>query len=230
MGVSQNAANAYALFKKVKKIRTYGKLVKESVDDDTQPGGLMKLGIRSALEIAGKLIGTSLTSHPYFTYHKVHLEALAQALNASSNLDKAREAFNRAIRSADSSASLTNALQDYQFRKNGLKLTYMLIAGSLQLLRDRGINPQAARDISAAGQTPESLQAVTDQNIYEWRANWCALFLESVQLLAMAEVESRATEAAMQMFNQKMKALAAIWEGSPPTGCKRIDSGRNSIE
>jgi hypothetical protein len=209
MGVSQNAADAYALFKKVKKIRTYGKLVKESINEDTRPGAVMKLGIRAMLEIAGKALGTSLTSHPYFTYHKAHLEALAQALNASSNLDKAREALDRAIHSADASASLTKALVDYQSRKNGLKFTYsMFIAGSLLLLRDRTTNPQAARDISSAGQTPESLQAVTDQGIYEWRANWCELYLDSVQLLAMGQVELRATEAAMQKFEEKMKALS----------------------
>jgi hypothetical protein len=210
MGVSQNAADAYSLFKKVKKIRTYGKLVKESIDEDTRSGALMKLGIRAMLEIAGKALGTSLTSHPYFTYHKVHLEALAQALNASSNLDKAREALNLAIRSADASASLTKALVDYEHRKNALKFTYtVFIGGSLMLLRDRGTNPQAARDISSAGQTPESLQAVTDQSIYEWRARWCELFLDSVELLAMAQVELRATEAAMQKFDEKMKALSS---------------------
>lgn len=210
MGVSIDASDAYTLFKKAKKIRTYGKLVKESVNEDTRTGALMKLGIRGMLEIAGKALGTSLTSHPYFTYHKVHLEALAQALNATSNLDKAREALDRAVRSADATASLTKALGTYQFRKNGLKLTYAaFIAGSVTLLREYATNPQASRDITAAGHTPQSLQAVTDQNIYEWRANWCQLFLESVELLAMAQVEFRATEAAMEKFNQKMKAMAA---------------------
>ena len=210
MGVSIDASDAYTLFKKAKKIRTYGKLVKESVNEDTRTGALMKLGIRGMLEIAGKALGTSLTSHPYFTYHKVHLEALAQALNATSNLDKAREALDRAVRSADATASLTKALGTYQFRKNGLKLTYAaFIAGSVTLLREYATNPQASRDISAAGHTPQSLQAVTDQNIYEWRANWCQLLLESVELLAMAQVEFRATEAAMEKFNQKMKAMAA---------------------
>lgn len=209
MSVPMSASDAYTLFKKGKKIRTYYKLVKESVDEDTRPGALMKLSIRGMLEVGGKLLGASLTSHPYFTYHKVHLEALAQALNASSNLDKAREALDRAIRSADAANSLTRALVDYQSRKNGLKLTYWLIAGSLSLLRERATNPQAARDIASAGQTPESLQAQTDQSIYEWRALWCQLYLESVQLLAMAQVELRATQAAMDRFNQKMKAMAA---------------------
>lgn len=209
MGISQTAATAWSLFKKGKKIRTYGKLVKESIDEDTRPGGLMKLGIRGMLEIAGKALGTSLTSHPYFTYHKAHLEALAQALNASSNLDKARDALNSAIRSADSAASLAKTLADYQSRKNALRLVYtMFIASSLNLLRNRA-DPQSARDIKDAGQTPESLQAITDQNIYEWQARFCELYLESVQLLAMADVELKSTEAAMKNFDSKMKALAS---------------------
>jgi hypothetical protein len=210
MSITKKAADAYSLFKKAKKIRTYGKLVRESIDEDTRSGALMKLGIRAMLDIASKAIGTSLTSHPYFTYHKVHLEALAQALNASSNLDKAEEALNRAIRSADASASLRKALDDYEHRKNGLKFSYsVFISGSLFLLRDSKTNPQAARDIRDAGQTPESLQATTDQSIYEWRAMWCDLYLDSVQLLGMAEVELRATQAAMQKFNEKMKALSS---------------------
>ncbi len=209
MGVSQKAADAYSLFKKIKKIHSYGKLVKESIDDDTRSGALMKLGIKGMLEIAGKALGTSLTSHPYFTYHKVHLEALAQALNASSNLDKAREALDRAIRSADAAGALSRDLDSYEHRKNAQKFNYsFFIAGSLTLLRDRGTNPQAARDMADAGQTPQSLQATTDQMIYEWRARWCELYLDSVQLLAMAQVELRATEAAMQKFDAKMKALS----------------------
>src|SRR5215468_4702456 len=106
--------------------------MKEAVNEETRPGALMKLGIRGMLEVAGKVMGTSLTSHPYFTYHKIHLEVLAQSLNASSNHDMALEALNRAIRSADAAAALSQALTDYQSSKNGLKLIYfMSIEGSL---------------------------------------------------------------------------------------------------
>jgi hypothetical protein len=162
-------------------------LVKDAIDEDTRPGALMKLGIRGMLEVAGKALGTSLTSHPYFTYHKVHLEAVGQALNASSNKDAALEALQRAACSADAAESLTKVLGNYQFRRNALKLVYFaLIADSLTLLRDDRTDPQAARYMTDAGHTPESLKSVTDQNIYEWRARWCELFLESVQLLAMA--------------------------------------------
>ena len=207
MSVTKKAADAYSLFKKVKKIKSYGTLIKDSIDDDTRSGALMKLGIKAMLDLAGKAIGTSLTSHPYFTYHKAHLEALAQALNASSNLDKAEEALDRAIRSADASNALTKSLDDYRHRKNGLKLTYtLLIGGPLNLLHDQN-NPRSLQDMKDAGQTPQSLQATLDRDIYEWRANWCDLYLDSVQLLGMAEVERRATEAAMQRFDEKMKAL-----------------------
>jgi hypothetical protein len=37
---------------------------------------------------------------------------------------------------------------------------------------------------------------------------WSELYLESVQLLAMAQVELRVTEAAMKNFDAKMKALS----------------------
>ena len=138
------------------------------------------------------------------------MEALGQALNASSNKDAALEALKRATRSADSSQSLTKALGNYQFRQNALKLTYFpWIADSLTLLRDYGTDPQAAREIKDSGNTPESLKSVTDQSIYEWRARWCELYLESVQLLAMTQVELRATEVAMEQFEKKMKAMSS---------------------
>lgn len=150
--VSQDAIYAYTLFKHAKKARTYGKLVIESVDEDTRPGALVKLGIRGMLEIAGKALGTSLTSHPYFACHKAHLEALAQAQNASSNLDSAREALGSAIRSADAAGELTGALADYWNRKKGLKVVYSFqIAGSLQTLRDRGCDPHLAETVETHG-------------------------------------------------------------------------------
>lgn len=206
MGLSQKAADAYAFFKTGKKILTYGKLVKGAIDEDTRPGSLAKLGVRGMLEVAGRAIGRSLTSHPYFTFHKAHLEALGQALNASSNFDSAEASLNRAIRSADASALLTKTLGDYSFRKNGLKLAYFtLIGGSLKLLADSG--PRAEKQLRDAGQTRDSLRAQTDQNVYEWRASYCDLYLDCVQLLAMAESEFRITQAAMQRFDEKIKVL-----------------------
>ena len=147
-----------------KKIRTYTKLVKEAANEDTRPGALMKLGIRVMLEVAGKAIGTSLTSHPYFTYHKAHLEALGQALNASSNFDSAQSALNRAIRSADASASLTETLGDYTCRKNVLKLIYAtLIGGSVEAV---GRFRDASREAAQRGGRDPRLLAPADRPEY----------------------------------------------------------------
>ncbi len=205
MSVSQQAAYAYSLFKNVKKIRKYGKLVTDAIDDDTRSGAVLTLGIDGMLRIAGKVLGTNLSKHPYFAFHKAHLEALAQALNASRNLDDAQADLSRAIRSADAAEALTQALADYRIRRKSLNVAYNFqVAGALLVLRDRG-GDQMIRE---SGQTHAGMQAATDRNIYEWRALWSELYFDSVQLLGMAQVELRATEAAMKNFDQKMKALS----------------------
>jgi hypothetical protein len=210
MSISKKAADAYALYKKAKKATDYSKLVKQAVDEETRPGALLKLGIKGMLDVAGKMLGTSLTSHPYFTYHKAHIEALALALNASSGHAKALEALNQAIRSADASQSLTKTLADYHFRKNTLKLTYFqFLEGSLILLRDNATDPRAAKEMQDAGHTPQSLKTYTDKGVYEWQALWCELWQDSMQLLAMGQVELRATEAAMAVFDGKMNSLSS---------------------
>jgi len=206
MGIGKKAADAYKLFKTGKKIYGYGKLVKSSVDENTRPGALFKLGVKGMLDIAGKALGTSLTSHPYFTYHKAHLEALGQALNASANFQAAASALNRAIRSADASDALAATLGDYLARKNAQRLFYtMMIGGSLKLLAD--YSPEGEKQLQEVHQSRDSLRASTDQSIYEWRAMLCDAYNDSVALLAMAEVELQSTRAAMQKFDEKMKAM-----------------------
>ena len=139
MGVSQQASQAYSLFKYAKKIRGYAKTIKGAIDDDTRQGTLLSLGIEGMLNIAGKALGTNLGKHPYFAFHKAHIEALAQALNASSSFDAAQAALSRAIGSADAAEALTQALADYRVRRKSLNVAYNFqIAGALLVLHDRG--------------------------------------------------------------------------------------------
>jgi hypothetical protein len=204
MSVSQQAANAYSLFKKAKKIRGYAKTIKDVIDDDTRPGTLLSLGIEGMLNLAGKALDTNLSKHPYFAFHKAHIEALAQALNASSSFDAAQAALSRAIGSADAAEALTQALAGYRARRKSLHVYYSFqIAGALLVLHDRG-GDQMIRE---SGQTHAGMQVTTDLSIYEWRALWSELYYDCVQLLAMAHVELRATQAAMKNFDQKMSAL-----------------------
>ena len=53
----------------------------------------MKLGIKISVDLAGKLLGTSLATHPYFGYHKSMIDALADALNASRNSEAAVDGY-----------------------------------------------------------------------------------------------------------------------------------------
>ena len=78
-----------------------------------------------------------------------------------------------------------------------------LPTGCLRVLAFKNV-----KKIRGSGQTHAGMQAATDLNIYEWRALWSELYYDCVQLLAMAHVGLRATQAAMKNFDQKMKALS----------------------
>src|SRR5208283_5349031 len=135
MSVSQNAVHAYSLFQHAKQIRSYGKLIMQAVDEDTRASALMTLGIDGLMDIASKVMGTALTDHPYFAFHKAHLEALVQALNASSKFDSAQAALGSAIGSADAAGALRGALADYRVRRKSLNVAYRFqIAGALLVL------------------------------------------------------------------------------------------------
>ena len=207
MTVTHRAADAYDLFRKKKKIEGYEKTVRELIDDDTRSGELFKKGVDAFVDLASKILGTALSKNPYFKYFKMHIEALSQALNAAHNFDVAEESLSRAIRSADASAAIANTCATYRQRQNVLKASYLLISGSLSLLRARPNDRTADRDIASAGNTPETLKATVDDYIYEWRANYCELYLDAVALFLMAEAELHFAEAAMRRFDQKMDAL-----------------------
>jgi hypothetical protein len=211
MGISIDAASAFELFKKCNDIRGYWKEVEEAIDEDTRPGTILNAGFNHLLEIAGDWLGASFTSHPCFPLYKTYIDVLAQLLNTSSNLDRTRQLLNSAIRSAEAAAILTRTLSEYNFKKSGLKLTYaMTIAGSVRMQKDAlARDPRALKDMQAAGQTLQTLQATTAINIYEWRAAWCDLYLDSVQLLALARYQLRETELAMWKLQGKKAAFAA---------------------
>src|SRR3954470_2864668 len=70
---------------KAQKAFSYVRKIQEVLDEKKRDGGLLKLGFKLSIDLAGKLLGTSLTTHPYYAYHKAQIEALADALNANRN-------------------------------------------------------------------------------------------------------------------------------------------------
>src|SRR5262245_24472990 len=54
---------------KAQKVYSYVSKVTGLLDETKRDGTALKLGIKIASDIAKKLLGTSITNHPYFTYH-----------------------------------------------------------------------------------------------------------------------------------------------------------------
>src|SRR5262245_60791321 len=89
--LAQRAREAYERFDKIKskiekakkKAEGYLETVKKLLDEDTRSGEIVKQALKYADKLAEKYIGASISKHPYFVYHKPHLEALITVLNAS---------------------------------------------------------------------------------------------------------------------------------------------------
>jgi hypothetical protein len=209
VGTSAKAAEAYKKFKKGKKAYDYYKLVNKALDEDTRSGALLKLGIKVSMDAAKHLLGRSLSSHPYFTYHKAHFEALAQALDAMSMKDMALDAFKRAVDAADSTADVANVLAKYRDRSNALLFWWHFnLAEPINIQNRYRTKPAGAlAEMKDVGFTPATLDQHVEDKLYEWRASWSELCLDSLELLMMVNAEARVAEAAMARYNDKIKKM-----------------------
>jgi hypothetical protein len=217
MTLTAKAKAAYDKYQKVKKAKGhydtakgYYNSVKNILDADTRSEEYFKQGLKGLMKLGEKAVGKSLSNHPYFTYHKAHLEILGKALTASSTHENAMKALHQAIASADSAHVLTRQLAELKSRKKQLMLQYdMFMAGGLQLLRDHSASPaQAAKQIQTeTGGSPEDLRRIMDGFVYTWRARICELYFDGVDLFAMVDIEYKAAVAAYKKYEQKVQKL-----------------------
>lgn len=209
MGISQKAKDAYAKYKKFKKAKGYYDSVKKLIDEDTRGTEIFKLGLKGLTKLGEKIVGKGFSKHPYFAFHKVHLEALAGVLTASDTHNNAMKALDQAISAADSTQALSGQIKDLTERKQSLKMAYAIgIAGTQQFLRDASQDEgQAEDDLAGSGETIDSIKAKGEVALEEWRANVCLLYSDSVDLLAMVDIEYRAASAAYARFTEKAKKL-----------------------
>ena len=198
----------------VGRVWDYYNIVKDMIDSRKRSGGFLKLGIKVTMDIAGKAADFNLTSHPYFTYHKAHIQALADALNAQANSKAAIEAFNKAVAAADSSSTVGGILTEYKKRTGVLGLQYASFADALSLWQDLNAGGAAAssavRTINQYGLSMDEIRA-SESNLKAWRAGWLGLYFESVQTLTMAETEAGTAAEAVAEFK---KILADMAKGS----------------
>jgi hypothetical protein len=208
--LSQKAKDAYGSYKKGKKAYDYYKLVIATVDEDTRSGALFKLGLKFSTDVIGKLLGTSITSNPYYAYHKVHIEMLVQALNVSTMQEKALDSLNRAISAADSTNSFARSLSTYQERKNALGWDWLWNLNTpVQWLTESRTNATATqKQMADAGWSVDRLGPYVNEALENHRARWAEMTMEALELLAMTDSEYRMADAAMTTYNQKMKKMS----------------------
>jgi hypothetical protein len=214
MGISITQAGkaAYERYKQAKSAKKAKELfesVKKVLDEDSRSGELVKLSIKYGAKAVEKIIGASISKHPYFTYHKAHIEALVAVLNASDTHANAMKALHDAVESADAAEALTKSLDALTGRKKALLWEYhFYLAGNLHILSDLSHAPsQAADELKDVGQTADSMRTSVEADMYAWRAKACELYFDASDQYAMADVEYRAAAAAMARYDAKLKKL-----------------------
>ncbi len=192
-------------------IEGYIETAKRIVDEDTRSSEIFTQTVKVGTKIAGKLLGADVTAHPYFAYHKEHLEILASVMEASDTVRNAMEAWNKAVDAASLSGQIASSLDNMKRRLKGLQTKYSLhVMTSVALLDDmkNGKVLEVFKQLQDAGSNPGQLIVDYAMEIYEVQAYACELYFDAVGLWGMVETEYRVTAAAMQKYEEKQKKLA----------------------
>ncbi len=205
---SGHLSNYLKVAAKAQKAFSYIKAIRETLDEKKRDGGLLKLGVKVSLEIAGKLLGTSLTTHPYYAYHKAQIEALADALNADRNSREAVNQYKRAVAAANSTA-LASEFKRLESRKVDISASHSEFRDkrfgvAVDIARGLMSGEFAKRKIAEYGTGPLA-DALADFDI--WRANWAGLAFDSMQLQIMAGNELNIAIEAINKVKDLMTTL-----------------------
>ena len=128
-----------------------------------------------SLDIASKLLGRNLANHPYFAYHKVHIEILAKALDASSAWTMPR---GLAVGGGRSTAGPRDWPPNAKAmpRTAGRWCSIMPCTARLTMPSSCTTMPQSENrspdNFQAINFTPETLQADADRQVEDWREQW----------------------------------------------------------
>ncbi len=194
-----------------KKAYSWYKAVRDLFDENTRDGGYLKLGIKLTTEIGKRLLGRSISSHPFFSYHKAHIQALAEVLNVIHARKEAAAAFNRAVAAADASAETKTQLLNFRDRSSRLGFHYIAIHEFLRLRAEqmKGVMADdAVKDMREEGLNWEDLVRADDL-LTTFQARWSNLLFDAVELLIMLEAEVRAAREAMDTYNKEVQVMAS---------------------
>jgi hypothetical protein len=213
-----------------KKCYEYARIVQNALDETKRDGALFKFGLKVSLDLCTKWLGTSLTTHPYYAYHKVMLDALADALNAAHNSRAAVAAYRRAV-SAATSKAVANGFKRLESRKVQIVAAHFQFSDRVGLAADiaRGMyEPKfAERKIQQYGGAARVADALADLDA--WRAMWAGLSFDAMKLMIMTGNELHMATAAMQKIHPLMQKLMSGHSVDVVAGYGAIDrmSGRS---
>lgn len=191
----------------VQKAYSYSKKALDLLDDKTRDGAILKIGVDLAMDVAGKVLGASLSTHPYFVYHKAMIEYLAGALDAHRNAKEAIAQYRKAV-SAATSKALADEFARIATRKAEVSGFYVELRDTVGIASDiyhgRMSKPMIQEKMKRYG-SRRIAQALIDLEVF--RIGWAGLYFEVTKLQIMAKAEVNVADKAMKKVEELVTDL-----------------------
>ena len=190
------------------------KLVGELLDPDTQLGAGVKAFLMAGQTIAGKIFGSAASSHPFFSYHEKHVEALATAINAAHGASVAAADFQRALRSAMATGKIRSLMTEYATYGVTLAEFYEnTLMPNLMMERMHGAGEvDGFAVMQETGQIPFLLPLQNIGTLLQWRAVWWTLHMRSIGMLVMVGAQTELARHAIKAYNKRVYGLKSSEE------------------
>lgn len=193
------------------KATSYIETVNALIDRDTRASTVFQVGVNALIWIGSKALGSSIEKHPYFALHKLHLQALCDALNAQSLHDNAIALMDQAARAADGTDAISANARMLLQKMRDLRVEFGFKGGfepdsdSVIAIRVPAMLTQVGLVLSAmgAGATVMSWQVAT----WDWQARVCRVYLDGLKLLSMARVEWQVAKRGGELFQEKLTTM-----------------------
>ncbi len=200
--VTGTAQKAFSYFRKIQVV----------LDEKKRDGGLLKLGLKISIDLAGKLLGTSLTTHPCYAYHKSMIDVLADALNANRNSRAAVDAYKLAVSAANSTAVASEFKRLEAIKVNIVSNHFIFndrVGVAADIARGMMSDDFARKKIAQYGGSARLSEALSD--LETWRANWAGLTFDVMQLQIITANE---LNVALEAMNKVKDLMATLMGGS----------------
>lgn len=191
----------------VQKAYSYSKKALDLLDEKTRDGAILKISVDLAMDVAGKVLGASLSTHPYFVYHKAMLEYLAGALDANRNAKEAIAQYRKAVTAATSKV-LKEEFARIESRKAEVSGSYVEFRDTVGIASDiyyGRMSKSMVQDKIKRYGAKRIAQSLVD--LAAFRIGWAGLYFEVTKLQIMAKTELGVAQKAMKKVDELMSEL-----------------------